>query len=158
MAARSKQRSMTFAISAAGGILSLLLSFQNCAPAPMSSATQGTVGVTSEPTNVPMSKVLVTLQHPDGAVLSNVQLVADDVNVAMDEFAAHKSSSAGDVEATENPSSFSLNLPLGEQKIIVARGKLIDSATGAVSNVYGNTVVTVSEALGNVTINLVVLP
>lgn len=145
--------------------------FQNCAPAPLQSremASGDQIG--DQITDVPMSKVTVHLSHDSNVALSDVELVADDVMHSIDDvpdaddpeqIVAGKFSGGTSViaSATPNsPSSFDLELPLGSEKIIVARAKVRDPASNQVASYYGNKVVTLNNSVGEITIQMVALP
>jgi hypothetical protein len=138
--------------------------YQNCAPAQIESRE-----LSSDSTApVEMSQLQVHLQHDSDLALSEVELVADDVVTSIDDvpgpsddaMPVSKPGSASVVLNTtaNEDSSYSLELPRGAQKVIVARAKSRDPVSNAVSSYYGNVIVTTDEAFGDVTIQLVALP
>lgn len=142
-------------------IFSLFLLFQNCAPAAqIQSRELASDGASAPTTSVPMTKVLVHLEHDSGVSLSDVELVADDVVrlIDQDPTAAKPSQVLQAVASNTSPSSYNLELPLGTEKIIVARAKVRDAASNVVSTYYGNAVVTLDESVGDITIQMIAVP
>lgn len=115
-----------------------------------------------------MSTVEVHLTHDPGLILSDVELVADDVMTTIDrvpssasivpEIETQSTSVVLDAPKTTIGSSFMVELPRGAQKIIVARAKTRDPVSNAVSSYYGNAILTPHEASSEVTIQLVAQP
>ncbi|CAN5700731.1 hypothetical protein BH10BDE1_BH10BDE1_02220 [soil metagenome] len=142
-------------------LFSLMFLYQNCAPAQIQSRELSS----DQAAATEMSKVTVTLQHDSALTLSDVELVADDVMTTIDQVPgpdadAMPISKAGSGSVVLNAtaidaSSYSLELPRGSQKIIVARAKSHDPKSNAVASYYGNVVITANEAVGEVTIQLV---
>lgn len=103
----------------------------------------------------------------DGITLSEVEVVADDVMHEMKEAGALSSlaktvqaeASAATAVAPSTLASYSLELPIGTEKIIVARAKVRDPVSNEIASYYGNAVVNPSDTSeSEVTIKLIALP
>ena len=111
-----------------------------------------------------MSKVVVHLTNDSSLTLSDVELVADDVNDTIDQVPGGDAASVSKVLSTDNVTEaasgtgYNLELPTGLQKIIVARAKYRDPISNKIATYYGNAVVFVSDSLGEISIRMVALP
>ena len=146
-------------------LFGLILSFQNCAPAAIHSKEIASTDSTANDT--PMSKVIVHLTHDSAVTLSDVEVVADDVADTIDRVPSgdamgisKTSQTTVASQSTETAAGlgYNLELPTGFQKIIVARAKYRDPVSNRIATYYGNAVVTVNEALGDVSIQMVAIP
>lgn len=147
-------------------LLGLILSFQNCAPAAIHSKEIASTDATAT-NDTPMSKVTVHLTHDSSVTLSDVEVVADDVADTIDRVPdgeamgiSKTSQTTVASQSTETAAGlgYNLELPTGLQKIIVARAKYRDPVSNRIATYYGNAVVTVNEALGDVSIQMVAIP
>ena len=150
----------------------LMLLFQNCAPP---STLHSKEMSSSDSFEIPMSKVLVHLDHDAGSPLTDVELYADDAvrsvkstdpvtaivsEAKLDRAVEFATSLAIRLAAPpdEKGSSYNLEIPIGSQKLIVARAKVYDTASGRFATYYGNTFAQFDQAAGEITIKLIALP
>ncbi len=145
----------------------LLMLFQNCAPP---TALHKPDLANSDGFEVPMSQVQVRLDHGTMGTLSDVDLYADDAVSALKSSDPISKSTRADSTSTtalairlaapqeSAGATFNLELPLGSQKLIVARAKLHDPMSNQISTYYGNAFVHSNDSTSEVTIKMVAHP